>query len=101
MRKFFAISLVLLLAACTGWDGPSPGFMDMDPPGPPEYKQGWRHGCESGFATYGTALNKAYYAFYQDFYMMDDRYYNAGWHEAFNFCRHYNYKWNTHDWTSS
>ena len=98
MKNLALIPMFFLFAACV-WEGPSPAFLDMDPPGPPEYKAGWRDGCESGFATYGTAFYKTYYSFYQDFNMLKNRHYNAAWHEAFNFCRHYNYKWHTNDLT--
>lgn len=101
MGKLSLIIIPFLLGGCLLTGGPSPITIDQDVPGPPEYKQGWRHGCESGFATYGPVHYKFAYSFYQDFNMLDDRYYNAAWHEAFNFCRHYSLKWHTHDLTKN
>lgn len=99
MRKLFLMASLVLMQSCVG--GPHPMFMDMDPPGSPEFKMGFKHGCESGFATYGTIFNKSYYEFYQNYDMLENIDYDRAWHEAFNYCRHYNYKWNTHDWTGS
>ena len=97
MKKIILkLSLLVFVTAC---GGPRPALMSMDPPGPPEFKAGWKDGCESGFATYGPSHYKLYYSFYQNYGMLKNPHYNAAWHEAFNFCRHYNYKWNTHDWT--
>lgn len=80
---------------------PTPLFMDMDPPGSPEFKAGWKHGCESGFATYGSIYNKIAYSFYQDYNMLSVPDYDVAWHEAFNYCRHYNLKWQVHDATAN
>jgi len=99
--KIFFIFALFLLTSCNALGGPKPFLMDADPEGPPEFKAGWKDGCQSGFATYGTALNKMYYSFYQDFNMLKNPSYNAAWHEAFDYCRHYNLKWNTHDWTAN
>ncbi|PIR33130.1 MAG: hypothetical protein COV36_03240 [Alphaproteobacteria bacterium CG11_big_fil_rev_8_21_14_0_20_44_7] len=96
MKKLLLLSAVMSLNACV-WDGPNPAFMNMDVPGTPEYKAGWKDGCESGFATYAPAHYKLYYSFYQNYPMLSNRDYNAAWHESFNYCRHYNYKWHTHD----
>jgi len=92
MKKMFIISL-LTLASCS----PSPLFMKQDQPGSPEFKAGWKDGCESGLATYGTLYNKLSYEFYQNYEMLKVPDYDTAWHEAFNYCRHYNLKWNTHD----
>lgn len=96
MIKYIAITVLLITCSCT-WARPHPLFMATDVPGPPEYKKGWEHGCESGLATYGTVINKFSNKFYQDYRMMKDHYYDAGWHEGFDYCRHYNLKWQTQD----
>jgi len=95
MRKILLLSVIALNACTFGFS--TPVLMDMDPPGPPEYKAGWKDGCQSGFATYGTAIYKMEYSFYQNYSMMRDPSYNAAWHESFDYCRHYNLKWLTQD----
>lgn len=94
MKKTLLISF-LFLQSC------APLFMDMDPPGSPEFKAGWKDGCESGFATYGTLFNKMRYSFYQNYDMLANQEYTAAWHESFNYCRHYNMKWEVHDLTTN
>ena len=90
MKKLL-ITLLLLLQCC------APIFIDMDPPGSPEFKAGWKDGCESGLATYGTMFNKMRYEFYQNYSMLAHRDYDVAWHESFNYCRHYNLKYLSHD----
>ncbi len=95
MRKLFLIP-VLALSSCA-FGGSSPLFMNVDQPGPPEYKAGWKDGCQSGLATYGSVFYKAQYSFYQNYSMMNNPAYVAAWHESFDYCRHYNLKWFTQD----
>lgn len=94
MKLFVPIVALFMLTACTQ-EGPWPILMSNDVEGSPEFKAGWKHGCESGFATYGTAPYKMFYSFYQDYAMMSNRDYDSAWHESFDYCRHYIYKWNT------
>jgi hypothetical protein len=97
MRIVLAISILLIATSCT-WLRPHPLFMATDVPGTPEYKRGWQDGCQSGLATYGTAVNKLMNSFYQDYRMMKNPQYDAAWHESFDYCRHYNYKWQSQDY---
>ena len=96
MKKLLIISL-LILQSCSN----APLFMKEDQPGSAEFKMGWNHGCDSVLATYGTLYNKMFHAFYQDYEMLSNPDYDTAWHEAFNYCRHYNLKWNTHDATAN
>ncbi len=96
IKNIFLIIVALLGTSCV-WSGPSPLFMSTDVPGTPEFKRGWEDGCQSGIAAYGTAIQKMFYNFYQDYRMLHNPHYNAAWHEAFDYCRHYNAKWQTHD----
>lgn len=93
MKKFVLI-LLLLLTSCTQ-DGPWPILMSNKVEGSPEFQAGWKHGCESGFATYGTMIYKMRYSFHQEYAMLSNQDYDSAWHEAFDYCRHYVYKWNT------
>jgi len=94
MKVLFLTISLLILTSCTQ-SGPWPILMANDVPGSPEFKAGWKHGCESGFATYGTAIYKMRYSFYQEYAMLSNIEYDSAWHEAFDYCRHYIYKWNT------
>lgn len=88
-----------MLSSCISashlWDGPAPHSMPMDVPGPPEYKEGYKDGCQSGMATYGPVQYKLYYNYYQNYGMLKDKYYVTAWHEAFDFCRHFTLKYHT------
>ena len=94
MKKIFLTAILLMLAGCTQ-EGPWPILMPNHVEGSPEFQAGWKHGCESGFATYGTAIYKMWYSFHQEYAMMSNRDYDSAWHESFDYCRHYIYKWNT------
>ena len=96
MKKLLSIIALLGLVSCSSF-GPEPLFMSTNIPGPPEYKAGWKDGCESGYATYAPAHYKMWYAYYQNYGMLKNPQYNAGWHEAFDYCRHYSLRWNSHD----
>lgn len=91
MKKLITILLLVCATSC------APILLEMDPPGSPEFKAGYRDGCESGLATYGTVFNKMRYSFYQNYDMLSNSDYDHAWHEAFNYCRHYNLKYQTHD----
>lgn len=96
MRIILILSLIVTLSACSAnklWEGPVPHSLPMDVPGPPEYKAGYKDGCQSGLATYGPAQYKLYYSFFQDYEMLSNKYYNAAWHESFNYCRHFSLKY--------
>lgn len=95
MKKLALCCLALAVQSC------GPGFMNMDPPGSPEFKQGWHDGCESGLSTYAPAYYKLYYKFYQNYEMLSNHDYDVGWHESFNYCRHYELKWSSHDFTDN
>lgn len=100
MKKIMAILLLTSLQGCL-WMKPKPALLEIDPPGSPEFKMGFKDGCESGLATYGTIFYKSAYSFYQNYDMLSNIDYDRAWHEAFNYCRHYSLKWNTHDLTNN
>jgi len=70
---------------------------EEDIPGSPEWKLGWKHGCESGYVTYGHVIYRVIYKFYQDYKMLSNQDYNVAWHEGYNTCRHYMLKLSTAD----
>ena len=98
MKKIAIIAILIILSACTAnkmWTGPIPNSLPVSIPGPPEYQEGYKDGCQSGLATYGPAQYKAYYSFYQNYSMMNNAAYVAGWHESYDFCRWFDLKYHT------
>ena len=97
IKTYAIISLALTAHGCTL----KPGPLSLDPPGSLEYKAGFKDGCESGLATYGTIFYKMRYGFYQNYEMLSNVDYDRAWHESFNYCRHYNLKYQTHHITTN
>ncbi len=94
--RIIAILCVVLLSACNGVDGRldlrKPASLSMDPPpGPPEYRQGWIDGCESGSHAYTNNFYKALGAFElrQDPVLRNNKMYYQVWKDAFLYCALY------------
>lgn len=89
------LAVLSLLSACHSLpDNLKPGawILDQAPKdGPPEFKQGWTDGCESGMASMSNSLYKASYSFKQDKTLRNNPVYYKTWKDTFNFCRHYLY----------
>ena len=60
--------------------------MDQPPPGPPEYQQGWKDGCESGYKGYGEYYAKVWLNFKQDPYLTTNPVYYQAWKDAYGYC---------------
>lgn len=87
-RKFIFLSLLLALPAC--WNpitNPKPPLLktEMDV-GPPEYRQGYNDGCQTGLSAYGTTYMKSVYAMKKTARYANDRMYNQAWKDAWNYC---------------
>ena len=59
----FTLLVSLMLVGCTGaggsFDISKPVSLNLEPPeGPPEYRQGWADGCESGINVYNADFYK-------------------------------------------
>ena len=72
------------------WKPKPPGIGEADPHAPPNYKQGWNDGCETGLFVYGGDHYRYLgYKVKQDYTMINDEdYYNA-WQDAYLYCRWY------------
>jgi hypothetical protein len=72
------------------WKPKPIGIGEVDPNAPPEYKQGWTDGCETGMYVYGGDTYRYLgYKFKQDYTMITNNdYYNA-WQDAYLYCRWY------------
>jgi hypothetical protein len=83
-----ALSLQLA-SACA----PVPIGLTRDPPGPPEFVEGYHDGCDSGLAAFGNSYYKAFYHFTKRFDVVNDGLYQNGWEKGYQYCRQYAMKW--------
>lgn len=66
------------------------GMGDVDPNAPPDYKQGWNDGCDSGLAAYGgSTYTWTGYKFKQDYTQLDNQEYYGAWQQGWLYCRWY------------
>lgn len=87
MRKYLLFITILMLSAC---DPTKPVSLDTTPPpGPPEYEQGFRDGCESGMSGYGTPFYKTFHRARQDPILAQNPVYYQIWKDAYAYCRTY------------
>ena len=90
--------LLLPLGGCTILSGVmKPASLSLTPPpGPPEYQQGWRDGCETGIAGYGNAFLKTFHRATQDPVLAQNKVYYQVWKDAYNYCATYMMAQGTH-----
>jgi hypothetical protein len=96
MKKYLLlILLVITVSGCGkyfhnnfGWG--KPANFDMTPPdGPPEYQQGFKDGCESGYSGYANSFNKMFYTWKQDPELAQNNVYYQMWKDAYTYCAVY------------
>lgn len=84
---------ILLLSGCgvvyPFWAKPYALNMDEGPEGPPEYRQGYRDGCQSGFKAYSSQYNKVWWKFKQDPALRQNPVYYRIWKDAYAYCAAY------------
>lgn len=92
LKKLLVVifSLLLSLGGCAA---PKPLGLAKTPDGPPNFRQGWEDGCETGMATESNSYYKTFYKFKQDPYQVTDPMYFETWVDAFRYCRDYVDKW--------
>lgn len=54
--------------------------------GPPEYRAGYKDGCESALAAYGNSYQKSFYRVAKDPKYQSNRMYNQVWKDSWNYC---------------
>lgn len=59
--------------------------------GSPEYKQGWKDGCETGLSSMTNDYYRAFYQYRVDVNLVNNETYYRAWKDTFNYCRHYAY----------
>ncbi len=96
------LSAVFVLTLLTGCDwkprvgSPFGGNQKMlfeGPPGPPNFKQGWKDGCETGISATANQYQKMFYKFKQDSALAQDPTYYTGWKTAFDYCQRYMFQY--------
>lgn len=92
IANFIAIIiLVMPLCSCTyfhvnpSW-AKNPDFPMESPPGPPEYRQGFMDGCESGYSGYANSFNKMFWTWKQDPKLAENQMYYRIWKDAYSYC---------------
>jgi hypothetical protein len=92
MKKIAILSLLILLSGCTQMYSkfnigrPSEINLEDPPEGPPEYKQGFKDGCESGYSGYANHFNKLFYTWKQDPKLTTNNVYYQIWKDAYAYC---------------
>lgn len=82
LRKVLVL-VVLLISGCKPLV-----LMYSQPDGPPEYRLGWQDGCDTGLSAGDTGyLYRAIYGYKKRPEMAENKLYNSGWNEGFQYCR--------------
>lgn len=77
------------------WKPKPYGLGEAPEGGPPEYTQGWKDGCESGLAAYGsTHYRVSGHKYKMDYKMVDNQDYYQAWHDSYTYCRWYVWNFN-------
>lgn len=69
-------------------------MQDKAPPGSESFRAGWKDGCESGMAAYGTLHYKVTHNYRYNTNYLDDNEYHTAWRVGFRHCRWYTAEWN-------
>ncbi len=92
--------LIIILLSCCALGGcydfrprvGAPWMQDLlnnGPPGPTNFKIGWKHGCESGMSATANKLQRHFLRFKQDYRLVEDPSYYTAWKTGFNYCQRY------------
>ena len=95
MKFLLLLLLPLLLASCAAGDSPSlivPIFVringdQLTKDFPPDSKQGWKDGCTTGYAVYGTNVYKTFNGFTRDATKVGNYGYETEWYNGYHYCR--------------
>lgn len=104
LRIILLLSLGLATSSCNlsseSMFAPRPFRMGDPPDGNPEFKLGWKHGCNTGMSTMATSYYKSFYRFNQDPEMITNQDYYKAWKDGYTYCRQYMFKWTNWAWDS-
>ncbi|MDB2415520.1 hypothetical protein N9W34_07085 [Rickettsiales bacterium] len=97
-KNIILFSCALALNACSYITNPMPfgiykGMQDGAPEGSPNFRAGWKDGCESGMAAYGSLHYKATHGYQYNQQSLSDDEYHAAWRVGFRHCRWYTAAW--------
>lgn len=99
VQQFFKFTIIIIL--CLSLNGcinaGSPFLQKLFKEGPDTkydlFTLGWKHGCETGFATSGNNFYKFRYKYRQDSRLFMNSKYYKGWRSAWTFCQRYLFQW--------
>ncbi len=98
MQKWYSsIGCIALIMGVLAISGCKYGYMDfggLRPAGfsptitygPPDYRQGYADGCQSGYAGYGNSFNKMFLPWRQDPDKVTNPVYYQMWKDAYTYC---------------
>ncbi|MBN8530759.1 MAG: hypothetical protein J0L97_02710 [Alphaproteobacteria bacterium] len=87
LRLWTTLLLTLMLGGCTMY--PLPLYWNK-PEGPPEFRQGYWDGCDTGMASGSSSYaSKIFFRYKKDPNFLDNPLYNKGWTEGITYCRFY------------
>lgn len=97
-RIFLITALMISLSACSTLLKPKPygynaGLVNDAPAGSLAFRYGWKEGCESGLAAYGSLHYKVTYDYSYDTQALGDDEYQNAWELGFRHCRWYVSSW--------
>ncbi len=66
--------------------------------GPPEFQQGFKDGCETGYGAWGNIFAHTFYGWKQDPILAQNPAYQQIWIDAYSYCRIYAEQVDEHGW---
>lgn len=97
MIKSLILILCIFLGSCSLTNAPDALkpmpwlFKQMPDNAPNKYKEGWKHGCETGLSSMTNSYFKSFYQFRQNKQHLTNKTYYKAWKDSYDFCRHYAY----------
>lgn len=67
----------------------SQDLLNETPPGPDNFRIGWKDGCETGISATSNHWQKFFYKFKQNYRLAQDNEYYTGWKTGYTYCQRY------------
>lgn len=98
IATLFISILAYLATGCQSFTDPKPfgvhrGMIDGAPEGTPAFRSGFKDGCTSGMAAYGSLHYKMQHDFSYDPAQLENNEYHSAWKIGFRHCRWYTAEW--------
>ena len=88
MRKFLLLFVLLICSSCgNDFFTNKPLFLETELDyGPPEFRAGYKDGCESALSAYGNSMQRSMYGLKKDPQYETNRVYNQVWKDSWSYC---------------